>query len=753
MTAPTPTLFVQGQGEVSADNLNTNVQATSSQAQMRALVGTVGMNLFLQGTVSLGDNGAGFYYWNPTGTQPDNNFDYITPYSAGSGQWERYDIGGSDISVGEFGSNSNPITIVNTAATTFNFTGAVSVTSEFGEGGPITTIDILSSPDLEMVDGSVTLSAITEQFAGTNITFTSGESGEGTINSYYPIIYGGDLEYITGDPPIPVQETLVNAFTSEITISLPGTVTPGNLLLLAVCGGPAGYVSTPSGYSLVASEYPASGFYGGLAIFALNVTATNQNTVVVTGNSSAGGSGTYAFFREWTGVFSYSASSAGYSNNSVQNWVTPSYGSTNGYASAYYGLIATAVGASYTGSSPPNFTSPAPLSASIQNTGYANPNFEGAPAVGCEVILPNADGAQQISVWSSVPYSHVAAIIQLVGNPTINLTPTLAVYQSLVVDGYIIPPTINTAGMIEFEGPDTLAAYLDVASNGTLLSSTITELNFTGNTDPLSLSGTTLNIPSQSFIEGTITATGIATLMGDISLIGTANPTIYAPPLVAGNNITITGSNTISGAATIAANTAFENNGTYLGLAGTINAGANLTASSSGGIITFSAPAVAGALTLLSSQTISGASQVVFPPTGTLSPGFGYMVIGSQVSPSVGSVDPCVQFGTGSSVGWITGADYYNGLMSPAGGNYTSSNNNEIIIGFASGIGNNSFRLTMLGDASYNDPHWIEGTFLSSWSWFQGGLTPSAQTPISAFKIYFLSGNISGIFDFYSIAR
>lgn len=619
MTAPTPTQFVEGQGAVSADNLNTNVQAAESPAQMRSVVGVPGMNLLLQGQVTQGDDGTGFYWWNALGVHADDDFNYITPYGSGSGQWERYDINGGDISVGEYGSNSSPLTIVNTMATTLNFTGAVSVTSEFGFGGAVSTINI---DGLDMIDGSLTLTGVTEQFAGTNITFTYGESGQGTINSYNPIIYGGDLVYLTGDPPQIVQSTFANDFHSTITLSLPGTVTPGNLLLLAQCSGPAGYSGPPSGWTVLISAYPASGFYGGATISYFNVTATNQNSVVITGNSSAGGSGDYVFFHEITSVSAISAWESGFTNNST-NFTTPTDGTTYGYASAFYGLLVTA-GISYTGSSPKNFTGPSPLSSVILTTGYAGANFEGSPAVGCEAWLPNADGPQTMSVWSSQSNNQVGFLVQLAGNPTINLTPTLAVYESLVIDGYTIPPTLTTAGMIEFEGPDTLAAYLDIAQNGALLSSTITELNFTGNTDPLLLSGTTLNIPAQSFVEGTIAATGVLTLEGNISLIGTANPTAYVPGIVAGNAITLTGgfpNTTISATSTLGANTAFENSGTYLGTSGTINAGTNLTASSYGGIVTLSAPLAAfggtyhnisGAVTIGNTLTATSNMTVVF---------------------------------------------------------------------------------------------------------------------------------------------
>lgn len=87
MTAPQPTAFIQGQGTVSADNLNTFVQTVSNIAQLRTLIGLPGMQILLEGSSTPGDGGAGTYYWNTTATGPDNGTTIIIPQPNVSGAW------------------------------------------------------------------------------------------------------------------------------------------------------------------------------------------------------------------------------------------------------------------------------------------------------------------------------------------------------------------------------------------------------------------------------------------------------------------------------------------------------------------------------------------------------------------------------------------------------------------------------------------------------------------------------------------
>lgn len=92
MSAPALAAQIQGQGTVSADNLNTYMQTAQTTSQLREFTGLPGMVVFLQGVAFADDGGGGFFYWNPSGTQLDDNFNYIVPNNASSGEWQRLTI-------------------------------------------------------------------------------------------------------------------------------------------------------------------------------------------------------------------------------------------------------------------------------------------------------------------------------------------------------------------------------------------------------------------------------------------------------------------------------------------------------------------------------------------------------------------------------------------------------------------------------------------------------------------------------------
>jgi hypothetical protein len=88
MTAPALNQAIQGQGGISADNLNTYVQSCDVASQLQSFVGTQGMQVYLRGINSVNDGGQGDFYWNATGTANDgyNNF---APFGAATGCWTR----------------------------------------------------------------------------------------------------------------------------------------------------------------------------------------------------------------------------------------------------------------------------------------------------------------------------------------------------------------------------------------------------------------------------------------------------------------------------------------------------------------------------------------------------------------------------------------------------------------------------------------------------------------------------------------
>lgn len=114
MSPPLPSVFVQGQGSVSADNLNTFIQNCQNVAQARTFPGVAGMQMYLMGFVSPGDGGAGVFWWNANAINPsdDNGLTTIVPSGVAQGCWSRQ-IGGVQWL---FGATPN---VVGASATTY----------------------------------------------------------------------------------------------------------------------------------------------------------------------------------------------------------------------------------------------------------------------------------------------------------------------------------------------------------------------------------------------------------------------------------------------------------------------------------------------------------------------------------------------------------------------------------------------------------------------------------------------------------
>jgi len=92
MSAPAPQAYIQGQGTVSADNLNTFIQTATNATMLRLLTGLPGMIILLQGIAFENDGDGGIFYWNALGTHADDNFNYIVPEGTGTGEWERLSV-------------------------------------------------------------------------------------------------------------------------------------------------------------------------------------------------------------------------------------------------------------------------------------------------------------------------------------------------------------------------------------------------------------------------------------------------------------------------------------------------------------------------------------------------------------------------------------------------------------------------------------------------------------------------------------
>lgn len=90
MGAPSLTLYVQGQGSVSADGLNTFCQTCNTADELRGFIGGPGSQVYLRGLTNPGQGGQGMFWWNPAATASDDGVNIIAPTGAGTtGRWQR----------------------------------------------------------------------------------------------------------------------------------------------------------------------------------------------------------------------------------------------------------------------------------------------------------------------------------------------------------------------------------------------------------------------------------------------------------------------------------------------------------------------------------------------------------------------------------------------------------------------------------------------------------------------------------------
>ena len=206
MTAPKLNAAIQGQGTVSADNLNTYAQTAQTTSQLRDFTGLPGMVVFLQGVAFANDGNGGFFYWNPSGTEPDDNFNYIVPEGTSSGEWVR-----TTFLTGTIGESLISISVIASleAATTATLSASQVYVLGYnteGDGG----------------GGVFYLGTATTANGGTIINDASGRS-------WYRVYYGiASVDYFGADSTGTMDST--SAFTNAFNVLDAISVPPGNFI-------------------------------------------------------------------------------------------------------------------------------------------------------------------------------------------------------------------------------------------------------------------------------------------------------------------------------------------------------------------------------------------------------------------------------------------------------------------------------------------------------------------------------------------
>ncbi len=197
MTAPQLTAQIQGQGTVSADQLNTYVQWCVNVTQLRKFIGLPNMEVFIEGTNSPGDGGQGLFYWNSTSIGPDNGTTIIVPQPGVAGAWVML-FGGFNSGPGVVGSVRNLVMSVTTASTTATITAdEIIVETTLGGlsykiGGFNQTINLATVGAGGMDTGTAPISGYVAIYAIYNIsTGSSALLATDATSIVAPNIYGG----------------------------------------------------------------------------------------------------------------------------------------------------------------------------------------------------------------------------------------------------------------------------------------------------------------------------------------------------------------------------------------------------------------------------------------------------------------------------------------------------------------------------------------------------------------------------------
>jgi hypothetical protein len=223
MTAPELFTQIQGQGTVSADNLNTYEQTCDNTTQLRAYIGTQGIQVFLRGTYTPGDGGQGVFYWNSTSLSTDDNgVTAVVPQPGVPGAWLRINL--------SFGSFERVVVL--SASSTL-------VSSEFNSifelvGSTPFTTTLPATSTIGISNSLIwNMTSVTQTFIGT--TNFIGPNGSGTTNQ--PIAANQIMTLTTDGTnlivqgPFPSQLILTQLIQSGSTIYAVDTGTANNYVI------------------------------------------------------------------------------------------------------------------------------------------------------------------------------------------------------------------------------------------------------------------------------------------------------------------------------------------------------------------------------------------------------------------------------------------------------------------------------------------------------------------------------------------
>ena len=228
MTAPSPTVSIQGQGVVPADQLNTYVQTVVNYPQLRTFSGLNNMVAYAQGAASPGDGGQGFFWYNSTSTAADNNSTVIVPSGNIQGAWLALPASNS-------GNVEVPGTLTVVGATTLESTLTVDGLATFAEDivmdgtGELqvpsgTTAERSATP----ANGMIRYNSSTGQFEGFGAAGWQPLAGSAAASIFPGNIYGLVPSALTGTSTTASATVSAGAATDSLAVAVLSLAAPGS---------------------------------------------------------------------------------------------------------------------------------------------------------------------------------------------------------------------------------------------------------------------------------------------------------------------------------------------------------------------------------------------------------------------------------------------------------------------------------------------------------------------------------------------
>lgn len=288
MSVPALAVQVQGQGTVSADNLNTYEQTCDNADGLRNFIGSTGVQVYMRGYSDPGDGGQGPFYWNAAGTGPDDNgVTNIVPNGAAVGCWTRLGAAPSSsngiIQCTASGTNTISLTPIGTSISSysnyqqFGFVAAADSTD-------FVTINVASigARNAYKADGSTRL-------------------GDGDIieGAFYEFIFNSALNSSAGGLQIvtpsgnTVYSPVVNILAVQ-TFVASGTYTPTAGMLYAIVeavggGGGSGGTAATGAATCASSAGGSSGAYAKALLTAAQIGVSQVVTIGAAGAAGTAG--------------------------------------------------------------------------------------------------------------------------------------------------------------------------------------------------------------------------------------------------------------------------------------------------------------------------------------------------------------------------------------------------------------------------------------------------------------------------------